>query len=85
MGDDAYWGDLELGLACSCDGGIEACLDGVGEVGEHRVSRGVLERDDEVRVLDGVVFLGVRDNVGSIRRYSESEGGLQMGHGQLPN
>ncbi len=66
MGDDVNTGELLLGLVSRCNGGVEACFDGVGEAGEHRVGCGIFQLYDEVRVLCGVVFLGVGEDEGSV-------------------
>ncbi len=41
MGDDVDEGDSGLGLSSGCDVSVEACLDGVGEDGGHRIGNGV--------------------------------------------
>jgi hypothetical protein len=70
---DVDEGDLLPGLSSTYGGGVEACFDGVVLSGEHSIGRQVCHREDEVRVLEGAVLLGVGDYERSVRGGSESD------------
>ncbi len=53
---DVDGGDMLPGLSSACGGGVESRSDGVVQSGHHSVDHRVLNRDDEVGVLGGVVL-----------------------------
>ena len=76
VGCDDYGGDLLPSLSSTCDGGVEACFNGVVLSDQHSTCRRICYRYDEVRVQRRAVLLGVIENIGSVRGGPESVGGL---------
>ena len=78
MGCDVDGGYMLPGLSSGCGGGVEGSFDGVGLGGQHSIGRRVVDRDDEVGVLGGVVLLGVGEDVGTVRGGTEEDGGVKV-------
>ena len=74
MGRDIDGGYLPSGLSSGCCGCAESSFDGIGLGGQHNVCRRVIDRDDEVGELGGVVLLGVREETGTVWGCSEEDG-----------
>jgi hypothetical protein len=65
-------------LSSGRDIGGEGGLNGVCEGREHRVGCRVGERDEKIGVLGGAVFLGVGEDVGSVRGRLQSWRGTRI-------
>jgi hypothetical protein len=73
---DVDVGDMLSGMSFARGEGVEACFDWVGLVGQHQVGHRIFDGDDEVCMLGGGVFLGMRDDERSVRGSSKGIGGL---------
>ena len=85
MGCHVDVGDLLSGLSSARGEGAEACFDGVGLGGQHRVGHRIINKDAEVCMLRKGVLLGVIDYVRSIRGSSKGLGGLGVCCMEFPN